>query len=350
MSCDPNMDQPLRFVSKKERQQRNAKMSEKEKGEENSRREQEERKRKNFLLHKSRVDEPRRFSIEKNIDNTKELQARNLERKVNPRDAKRPVPLSNEKKRRFKFEWDPSEDTSQEKALFDDIPTFRFTSKQIRPGGFDILEEEKSEESSHVHWSEKPLEQMTQQDWRIFREDYRIVCKNLDASSPLRNWRDANLPPEVHHVLMKVGYKEPTPIQRQGIPIAIAHRDLLGIAQTGSGKTAAFVIPMIVNIASLPRIDSHTASRGPYGLILAPTRELAQQIQAEMIQFAEPLGIRAHTVIGGQSYEAQQIHFRHGFEIVVATPGRLMAALQMRHIVLGQCCFVVLDEVWFHSI
>ena len=83
-----------------------------------------------------------------------------------------------------------------------------------------------------------------------------------------------------------MGYKEPTPIQRQAIPIGLQNRDIIGVAETGSGKTAAFLIPLLVWIMSLPKIERmEDADQGPYALILAPTRELAQQIEARILNF-----------------------------------------------------------------
>ncbi len=100
-------------------------------------------------------------------------------------------------------------------------------------------------------------------------------------------------------VVDKIGYKEPSAIQRQAIPIGIQNRDLIGIAETGSGKTAAFVIPMLTYILNLPPLSDENRHQGPYSMILAPTRELAQQIEAETRRFAGPLGFRCVSIVGG---------------------------------------------------
>lgn len=102
-------------------------------------------------------------------------------------------------------------------------------------------------------------------------------------------------------VITKVGYTSPTPIQRQAIPIGLQNRDIIGVAETGSGKTAAFLIPLLVWITSLPKIERvEDADQGPYAIIMAPTRELAQQIEEETVKFGTPLGIRTVAVIGGK--------------------------------------------------
>ena len=129
--------------------------------------------------------------------------------------------------------------------------------------------------------------EMMERDWRIFREDYNITTKGGRIPPPIRYWKEAGLPDEVVDVIDSLGYKDPTPIQRQAITIGLQNRDVIGIAETGSGKTAAFVIPLLVWITGLPKIvrDSE-ADQGPYAIILAPTRELAQQIEEETMRFA----------------------------------------------------------------
>merc|ERR1712083_633571 len=141
------------------------------------------------------------------------------------------------------------------------------------------------------------------------------------------------------------GYKEPSPIQRQAIPIGLTNRDIIGVAETGSGKTAAFLLPLLVWIQSLPKTTViEDADQGPYAIIMAPTRELAQQIEEESNKFGEPLGIRSVAVIGGLSREEQGFKLRLGCEIVIATPGRLIDVLENRYLVLSRCTYIVMDE------
>lgn len=105
------------------------------------------------------------------------------------------------------------------------------------------------------------------------------------------------------------------------------------------------MIPLLTWITSLPRIVRESeADQGPYSLILAPTRELAQQIEEETLKFAKPLSIRTVSIIGGLSREEQGFQLRLGCEIVIATPGRLIDVLENRYLVLAQCTYVVLDE------
>lgn len=195
------------------------------------------------------------------------------------------------------------------------------------------------------HWSQKKLDEMTDRDWRIFREDYSITTKGGKIPNPIRTWKEYALPAHILEVIDKCGYKDPTPIQRQAIPIGLQNRDIIGVAETGSGKTAAFLIPLLVWITTLPKIDRiEDSDQGPYAVILAPTRELAQQIEEETIKFGKPLGIRTVAVIGGISREDQGFRLRMGCEIVIATPGRLIDVLENRYLVLSRCTYVVLDE------
>lgn len=113
---------------------------------------------------------------------------------------------------------------------------------------------------------------------------------------------------------------------------------------SGSGKTAAFVIPMLDYISHLPPLDDSNRQQGPYALILAPTRELAQQIEGETHKFAAPLGYTSVSIVGGRSVEEQQFQLRNGAEIVIATPGRLKDMIDKSMLVMSQCRYVVMDE------
>ena len=131
-------------------------------------------------------------------------------------------------------------------------------------------------------------------------------------------------------------FTEPTPIQAQAIPPALEGRDVLGGAQTGSGKTAAF---------GLPLIHSLIGERGKtQGLVLAPTRELADQIAMHLTELAKHSNVRVAAVYGGVGFGKQIAAFRAGIEIIVATPGRLMDLMQSGHARLGNIRTVVLDE------
>jgi ATP-dependent RNA helicase RhlE len=136
-----------------------------------------------------------------------------------------------------------------------------------------------------------------------------------------------------------VGLTRPTPIQQQAIPQALQGRDILGIAQTGTGKTAAFGIPLVVALSKMPE---RVAPRSARGLVLAPTRELAGQIVQSLQGLTKDL--RITLVVGGKSINAQAEKLARGTDILVATPGRLIDLMDRGSIDLRQTRFLVLDE------
>ncbi|KAL9608296.1 MAG: hypothetical protein Q9167_006866 [Letrouitia subvulpina] len=204
--------------------------------------------------------------------------------------------------------------------------------------------EEGSRGSLDLHWSMKKLEHMRERDWRIYKEDFNISTKGGAIPNPMRGWHESNLPSNLRNVVDQIGYKEPTAVQRAAIPIALQSRDLIGVAETGSGKTAAFLLPLLVYISELPKLNEFTKTDGPYAIILAPTRELAQQIEIEARKFATPLHFKCVSIVGGHSMEEQAYSLRDGAEIIIATPGRLVDCIERRMLVLSQCCYVIMDE------
>mmetsp|Transcript_4637 Transcript_4637/g.11648 ORF Transcript_4637/g.11648 Transcript_4637/m.11648 type:complete len:486 (-) Transcript_4637:610-2067(-) len=201
------------------------------------------------------------------------------------------------------------------------------------------------------HYSEKTLDEMTERDWRIFREDNEIQTKGSTRHPatgkqirPFRYWHESGLPEAILKAVAKAKYERPSGVQMQCIPLGLACKDVVGVAKTGSGKTCAFVLPMLVYILKQPPITRENASEGPLALIMAPTRELVQQIEEEARKFASELKIRVYSVVGGLSIEEQSFIQSQGVEVMVATPGRLNDALDRRYMVLNQCNYVVLDE------
>ncbi|MBA0749393.1 hypothetical protein Gogos_003329, partial [Gossypium gossypioides] len=193
------------------------------------------------------------------------------------------------------------------------------------------------------HWSEKKLEEMTERDWRFFREDFNISHEGSKIPRPMRSWSESKLSSELLKGVERVGYKKPSPLQLAAILLGLQQRDVIGIAETGLGKTAAFVWPMLSYISRLPPSEENEAER-PYTVVMAPTRELAQQIEDETMKFAHYLGIKVVPIVGDQSIEEQRFRIRQGCEVVIAMPGRLLDCLERRYAVLNQCNYVVLDE------
>jgi ATP-dependent RNA helicase DDX23/PRP28 len=198
--------------------------------------------------------------------------------------------------------------------------------------------------SNYAHWSKKLTKEITDRDWKIFKEDYQVFVTGGKGPNPFRSWSESGLPRDLLDAIYKAGYTKPTPIQMQAIPIAMIPKDLVGISSTGSGKTAAFVLPMLFYIKQLPAVTPLIAQDGPYALILAPSRELALQIEQEASKFSSFCRMKICSIVGGRSAEQQTLTLSQGVEMVVATPGRLADSLDAKQTVLNQCFYVVLDE------
>ncbi len=151
-------------------------------------------------------------------------------------------------------------------------------------------------------------------------------------------FNEYDLNPGIISSLEKQGFESPTPIQEKAIPVAISGKDIMGLAQTGTGKTGAFVIPLLENLLK----DSK--ARGLRGLVIAPTRELAVQIETVINELGADTRIKSTTIFGGSSMRTQTQKLRAGVDIVVACPGRLIDHMQQRTINLSKIKMLILDE------
>jgi ATP-dependent RNA helicase RhlE len=154
-------------------------------------------------------------------------------------------------------------------------------------------------------------------------------------------FRALNLGPDILKAVQDAGYTEPTPIQAEAIPQILAGHDLIGIAQTGTGKTAAFVLPIL---SMLSASTDPARRRGTRTLVLAPTRELAVQIEENVRAYAKYLPLRMATVFGGVGERPQIEALRSAVDLVIATPGRLLDLMGQRHGDFSAIEFLVLDE------
>ncbi|XP_012219238.1 uncharacterized protein [Linepithema humile] len=179
------------------------------------------------------------------------------------------------------------------------------------------------------------------QEVNQFRESAEITVKGDNVPNPIQYFEEGTFPPYVMEGIRRQGYSQPTPIQAQGWPIALSGRDLVGIAQTGSGKTLGYILPAIVHIIHQPRLSN---GDGPIVLILAPTRELAQQIQEVANCFGESAAVRNSCIFGGAPKGPQAHDLERGIEICIATPGRLIDFLERGTTNLRRCTYLVLDE------
>src|ERR1700728_1514350 len=152
-------------------------------------------------------------------------------------------------------------------------------------------------------------------------------------------FQDLNLITPLLDALTRQGYSKPTPIQEKAIPCILEGKDILGCAQTGTGKTAAFALP-ILQLLSKPE----NKTQGIKALVLAPTRELALQIHESFKAYGNNMNLKYALIFGGVSQPGQVNSLRTGVDVVIATPGRLLDLMQQRHVKLNSIKFFVLDE------
>ena len=158
------------------------------------------------------------------------------------------------------------------------------------------------------------------------------------------NFSDLGLADPIHRALRARNHTTPTPIQSRAIPELLAGRDILGIAQTGTGKTGAFTLPILHQLSQKHGSGRKNATKSPGALILAPTRELAIQIGEEFHAYGKHLHLRHTVIFGGVNQKRQVNALGRGVDIVIATPGRLLDLMNQRHIFLDAVEFLVLDE------
>lgn len=155
----------------------------------------------------------------------------------------------------------------------------------------------------------------------------------------MRSFTDFSLNAGILKAIDEAGYTEPTPIQAQALPVALEGRDILGIAQTGTGKTASFLLPIINTL-----ITGRARARMPRALILTPTRELATQISENFNIYTKYLSLTQALIIGGVNFKQQNINIKRNIDVLIATPGRFLDHCQRGNLLLTDIQIVTLDE------
>src|SRR3954469_25504701 len=167
----------------------------------------------------------------------------------------------------------------------------------------------------------------------------------IDAGgAPTVRFADFGLAPEILRALTDQGYVHPTPIQAQAIPIVLQGRDVMGAAQTGTGKTAGFSLPIIQLLLAHANASMSPARHPVRALVLTPTRELAVQVAENVKAYARHTPLRSTVVFGGMDMKGQTIALKGGVEIVIATPGRLLDHIEQKNVSLSQVQMLVMDE------
>ncbi|KAI1847794.1 hypothetical protein JX265_009222 [Neoarthrinium moseri] len=179
------------------------------------------------------------------------------------------------------------------------------------------------------------------QEVERFRRDHQMTTHGRDIPKPVETFDEAGFPRYVMDEVKAQGFPAPTAIQSQGWPMALSGRDVVGIAETGSGKTLTYCLPAIVHINAQPLL---APGDGPIVLVLAPTRELAVQIQQEITKFGRSSRIRNTCVYGGVPRGPQIRDLSKGVEVCIATPGRLIDMVESGKTNLRRVTYLVLDE------
>ncbi|CAG8739342.1 7725_t:CDS:2, partial [Acaulospora morrowiae] len=181
----------------------------------------------------------------------------------------------------------------------DDNPIVEQKRKDIEPlSAVDHSQIEYPEIEKFFYEEHPDIANLSEERVKEIRRELDMHVSGADVAKPCISFGHFNFDEPLLDVIIKHGYSEPTGIQKQAVPVALSGRDIIGIAKTGSGKTAAFIWPMLIHIMDQEELKK---GEGPIGLILAPTRELASQIYIEAKKFAKSYGLRVAAVYGGAS-------------------------------------------------
>uniref|UniRef100_A0ABM5FNY4 RNA helicase n=1 Tax=Pogona vitticeps TaxID=103695 RepID=A0ABM5FNY4_9SAUR len=213
----------------------------------------------------------------------------------------------------------PGEKLTKKKWNLDELPKF-----------------EKNFYQEHPDVARRPMQEIEQ-----YRASKEITVKGHNCPKPVMNFYEANFPANVMEVIQRQNFTEPTAIQAQGWPVALSGLDMVGVAQTGSGKTLSYLLPAIVHINHQPFLER---GDGPICLVLAPTRELAQQVQQVAAEYGRACRLKSTCIYGGAPKGPQIRDLERGVEICIATPGRLIDFLEAGKTNLRRCTYLVLDE------
>ena len=224
-----------------------------------------------------------------------------------------------------------------------------------RWAGFHDNRHDANRAELRARWLEAHKEELARRD-AAFEDEfdpYSEMTTEISGEDPpevaIEHFTDADLGDALMNNILRAGYSRPMPVQKAAIPIVLQRRDLMACAQTGSGKTAAFLLPIISNILfdgapPEPEVAYRGRKAFPQALVLAPTRELALQIQEEAEKFAADTPVRAVVVYGGGETRHQLYELERGCDILVATPGRLVDMIERARVSLSQVHYLVLDE------
>jgi len=175
-------------------------------------------------------------------------------------------------------------------------------------------------------------------------EPFPVISNELNSDTPVMAFAQLQLAAPLARAIAEMGYESMTPIQAQAIPVVLQGRDVMGAAQTGTGKTAAFALPLMQRMLKHENASTSPARHPVRALVLLPTRELADQVAEQVKLYGKYTHLRSAVVFGGIDMKPQTAELKKGVEVLVATPGRLLDHIEAKNCVLNQVEYVVLDE------
>ncbi|XP_077316326.1 ATP-dependent RNA helicase DDX42 [Lithobates pipiens] len=236
----------------------------------------------------------------------------------------------------------PEEEEDNLEYDSDGNPMAGTTKRVIDPlPPMDHSEIEYSPFEKNFYEEHEEITALTPQQVVELRHKLNLRVSGAAPPRPASSFAHFGFDEQLMHQIRKSEYTQPTPIQCQGIPVALSGRDLIGIAKTGSGKTAAFIWPVLVHIMDQKELQT---GDGPIAVIVCPTRELCQQIHSECKRFGKAYNLRSVAVYGGGSMWEQAKALQEGAEIVVCTPGRLIDHVKKKATNLHRVTYLVFDE------
>ncbi|KNC78261.1 hypothetical protein SARC_09300 [Sphaeroforma arctica JP610] len=189
------------------------------------------------------------------------------------------------------------------------------------------------------------LENATQAEIKAYRQERTMALENVPVDiRPIRTWDEASDSVDAKLLSYCRQFPSPTPIQAQAWPVCLRGLDMVGVARTGSGKTVAFGVPSMVHIAAQPKLGQRPADRGPIVLVVAPTRELACQINEVYVELGAKVGVKSVCIYGGVPKYEQKNMLKGGAHVIVATPGRLLGLMDEGDLSLKRVSYLILDE------
>ncbi|XP_029429535.1 ATP-dependent RNA helicase DDX42 [Rhinatrema bivittatum] len=229
----------------------------------------------------------------------------------------------------LEYDSDGNPIASTAKKVIDPLPPIDHTEIEYPPFEKNFYQEHEE------------ISSLTPQQMIELRHKLNLRVSGAAPPRPCSSFAHFGFDEQLMHQIRKSEYTQPTPIQCQGVAVALSGRDMIGIAKTGSGKTAAFIWPMLVHIMDQKELEP---GDGPIGVIVCPTRELCQQIHAECKRFGKAYNLRSVAVYGGGSMWEQAKALQEGAEIVVCTPGRLIDHVKKKATNLQRVTYLVFDE------